>query len=614
MKTLSQILSRVFQLLHKYFPLIGSALILLGCWAMLEFSCIHDQQQFWDYLTWFRPRYAVLNYLTLGILWSFFLILFRRIWVADLICSVLCGGLAIANYYVISFHSMPLSFLLIKNITTAMNVISGYRFAIGFHVKVLIAVILTLLVLCFLVAKAERNWAKRPLRQQLVRDILLILLSACVLFFGYFGPDPMKPTKTVTWLWNEAYNTYGYVACSIESLYQFLNSVTEPEGYSKERVGQIQIPADPQAGQSLTPAPDIFLILNETFYDLRQVMDLETDVPYLKNIESMDNLLAGHAIVPNAGGSTNVSEYELLTSNSAYLMPGVTPFNILNLRDANSVVSLLSDQGYSTLACHSAPPANYSRALAYPSLGFQRTFFLEDFTDITHYGSRIFETDACVYSNMVRWYESDPSDAPRFFYALTIQNHGAWNTNPPEDDLVHLIGDAGDHTGQIEEFLSCISLSDEAFRDLTEYFAQSDRPVIICMLGDHSPNFASSIADESLSAEEKALNLRKVPLLIWSNYALPEMELGTMSMNFVVPTLLELAGVKLSPYYQYLLQLKEQVPILSAYGSYYDREGNLYRYDSDDASPYAEAVDNYFYLEYHNLQKDRNQTLFQPVP
>ena len=56
-------------------------------------------------------------------------------------------------------------------------------------------------------------------------------------------------------------------------------------------------------------------------------------------------------------------------------------------------------------------------------------------------------------------------------------------------------------------------------------------------------------------------------------------ELGTMSMNYVVPTLLELGGLPKSPYYSYLLQTKEQIPVLSSYGVYYDAQGNLYKID-----------------------------------
>lgn len=611
MKDTVSLRTRFLHWIREHGTLLLSAVIVLGCWCMLEFSCILTLDQLYDFLYLFDIRFALLNCLTLGILWSLFLILFRRMWLADLLCTILCGGIAIANHYVIAFHSMPLSFLLLRNFTTAMNVISGYQFEIGFSVAFLMLSIVVLAVFCFFVRRWEKKQTPMSLRKQLIRDLSLVLASFCVLYFGYFSANPLKPRKTIAWQWNEAYYTHGYLACSIETLCQLYDTVNRPDGYSQEHVQTIEID---YPEQNAGATPDIILILNETFYDLQQITDVQADVNYLENIQNMDNLLSGYAVVPGAGGSTNSAEYELLTSNSLNLMPGVTPFNTLDLRDSNSMVSHLSSLGYSTLACHPSPSANYSRVLAYPHLGFQTTYFQDDFADCTFYASRPYETDASVYSNLIRWYEEAPADQPRFLYALTLQNHGNWDMNESDQDLVHTANDYGETTRLVNEYLSCVSLSDQAFKDLTDYFSQSDRPVIICMVGDHAPSFASSITDAQYSSDEKALLLRKVPLLIWANFALPQAELGTMSMNFVVPTLLELADVTLSPYYSYILQLKQEVPIVASYGSYYDAEGNLYKYDSDDGAPYEGAVDNYFYLEYNNLQEERMQYLFDPIP
>lgn len=354
------------------------------------------------------------------------------------------------------------------------------------------------------------------------------------------------------------------------------------------------------------------LILNETFFDLNQVADIQTDVPYLAGISGLDNLLSGYALSPNAGGGTNNSEYELLSSNSLYLMPGITPFVALDLTDAKTVSSHMGALGYRTSAAHSGASSNYSRSYAYPALQFQNVRFIQDFQDLTTYEQRAYATDESVYKNLIRWYEEDPKDQPRFHYLLTIQNHGDYDVLPQESDTVHVQNDFGYYTEIINEYLTQIKQSDEAFVELTRYFSQVDRPVIVCMVSDHAPTFAKEIASKSLSEQERNLVTRKVPLLIWANYPLEQQDLGTMSMNYVVPTLLDIAGVQLSPYYSYLLQLKEQVPILTSYGDYYDAQGNRYTYDTDTGAPYEEAVDNYFYLEYENLKKERNQAFFQP--
>lgn len=575
---------------------------------MMEYLLI-DMYGLGGYFDTAITKSVVLNFLTIGMLWCVFLILTNRVWTANLLCSCTSGILAVINYYVVTLHGMPLSFLLLRNFKTAMNVISSYSITVDRKVACLLfllacAVVLALLTKWF---GADRR-KKMPWKTILIRDLVLAL--ACVLVFrvGYLGENPIKPKKTIGWGWQEAYCRHGYLPCTIETFFQSISAIDAPDGYTQEAVDSLEI-----ADQSKEPSstPDVILILNESFSDLRQLMDIETDVPFLENIDSMDNLLMGYAISPSAGGGTNSSEYEILSSNSLQLLPGVTPFNTLNLVDASSIVSNLNALGYYTLGSHSEDATNYSRITGYHDLQFQQIHFREDFLDFTYHEDRPYASDTSLYANLFRWYEEAPTDSPRFLYMLTIQNHGDYKKSDDKYDLVHVTNDLGDSASLVNEYLTLISQTDQAFAELTEYFSQVDRPVIVCMLGDHNPSFVKTLVQGEDSAETNLLQ-RKVPLLIWANFPLEQQDLGTMSMNYVVPTLLDIAGIQLNPYYSYLLQLKEQVPILTAYGDYYDAKGNRYTYDSDEGAPYETAVDNYFYMEYENILGKRNQDLFQP--
>ena len=130
MKSIPNFLQRMIRFCRKYQVWLLSAVVLLGCLAMLEGSCITNWYEVYQYVVLFDIRYIILNFLTLGVFWVLFFVIGRRAWIADLLCSLLFGCLAIANHYVIAFHTMPLSFLLINNFTTAMNVISGYNFTL----------------------------------------------------------------------------------------------------------------------------------------------------------------------------------------------------------------------------------------------------------------------------------------------------------------------------------------------------------------------------------------------------------------------------------------------------------------------------------------------------
>jgi len=105
-----------------------------------------------------------------------------------------------------------------------------------------------------------------------------------------------------------------------------------PDGYRADHLDDLEIT---QKAEPSADPPYIILILNESFFDLSILTHLETDVPYLENIQTRENTIQGYALNPT--GVTNSSEYELLTSNSLRLIE-YSPFNYLDLQNANSIV------------------------------------------------------------------------------------------------------------------------------------------------------------------------------------------------------------------------------------------------------------------------------------
>ncbi len=86
----------------------------------------------------------------------------------------------------------------------------------------------------------------------------------------------------------------------------------------------------------------------------------------------------------------------------------------------------------------------------------------------------------------------------------------------------------------------------------------------------------------------------------------------SISMNYLVPSLLHLAGVRLSPYYQYMLDIRDEMPILLSRSVYFDGNGREHAYE--ETGEYADRINTYLYLEYNNLQRNRRQALFAPYP
>lgn len=586
---------------YFYFPalIVLTVAVLAFSWLQLQISCIHRN---WAEFSEITFGYAVLGIVTnlafLSIIW----IVANSLWKA---CFIFCGltfVLSVVNHYTIQLHNVPLTLTELGNWRTAANVLGSYQLEFrGIVPLVIIFAVQAFLIFCIkcLTKKSERN-----LRRRVAIDASLALLSIFVLYFGYFSPSAIM-SESIGANWVRAYQRYSYIACALQNAWKVFNKIKMPYGYTDDCLAGLEIV---QKTEPVEDPPDIILILNETFFDLSILTHLETDVPYLENIQTMENTIQGYAL--NPAGGTNSSEYELLTSNSLKLLD-YSPFNFLSLQNANSIVSHMKRLGYTTTGAHCATAVNYHRASAYPALGFDHIYFEDDFINKTYYGDRIQATDDCCYENLLSWYKK--GNGPQFLYLLTIQNHGGWNQNKEELDTVHVLGDFGEITKQMNEYLSCIRLTDQAFQDFTEQLQEIDRKIIVCMVGDHAPSFYNQLPENTTGNIH--LLCVSTPFVIWANYDLEDtvsLEGRSISMSYLVPSLLQLAGVRLSPYYQHLIDIRDEVPILMSWDLYFDKNGGEHTYE--ETCEYSEAVNTYLYMEYNNLQKDREQVLFDPYP
>lgn len=579
-----------------------------------------------NYMAGQWPVYAPLNALTAFCLTLVVFALCGSWGIATGVSGLIFTVLALVNYYTRDLHGSALMPQDILNLGTAAEVMGSYTLHITQTVITIallyIPVLVAAVVQVKLAGKHKRSWKQRGAHA---------LACACgifsVLYLGYFSPNPIKPAATYGWAWQETYYKYGYLAGSIEAASLMVDPILQPDGYSEDAATEAAAMAqDYQASPETANEqdyPDVFLILSESFYDFDLVTDLQADQEIMQVTKNLPNSIYGHTISPHVGGGTNSSEYEMLSSNSLMLMPSITPFNWLNLHKANSLVSNLKDLGYATLAAHPYTNSNYRRDSAWLTLGFDETHFQDDFPTKETYGSRPYQTDSATYRDLEGLYEAMPEDQPRFVFLVSIQSHGDYDMNPPEEDIVHAATDYGEYDSIMDEYLSNIYMTDRAFGELTEYlteqYEKTGRKVIVAMAGDHAPSFVDHVADHTFTDENNLQILeRSTPYLIWANYPLENAgqtsatdEYNRMDMCMLAPTLVENAGLPLTPYYQYLLALKQVAPVVTAANDYMDADGVTHTYGEN--AELDAWVHGYFYLEYNNIgaKATRQQNLFQ---
>ncbi len=543
--------------------------------------------------------YTIINILTVFVVQSAVYLIVRRWWIAAVVTNLPFTVLSIANYYTLCFRNSPISTQDIHNFGTTLSVIDSYSFPLNIFVVGIAVFFVLNIAVAVQLFKRERG-RKQALKNILIKNLCLLIFCGMFTHFVYFAENPIKPRNTFVWSWEDSYYKYGYAASSIEVFQNSMNMIDMPEGYSEERLKGSN--AANEVKETAGKTPDVIFILNETFYDMRDLVELETDSEIMPFTDSLKN--RGRAVVAGTGGGTNKSEYELLTSNSLQLMPAITPFNYLNFDDANSVVNYLEKLGYSSWGAHCAESLNYERGIVYPKLGFDSVLFREEFGEVGKYGDRPYATDEFCYEKMLADYEN-MGDGPRMQYILTIQNHGGWDLNPEDEDTVHSLTDFGDYTDDMNEFLSCVKKSDEAFKRLTEYFESSDRDVIICMVGDHAPSFAVELLGD-IDMEE-TFALRSTPFVIWANFETDYVVPQKLSMPYLVPTVLDMAEISLSPFYSHMLRLRNEVPVLTAFNLYQTATGKTYNYSAAHSADVKENIDIYFDMVYNNVGVNTNR-------
>lgn len=351
-------------------------------------------------------------------------------------------------------------------------------------------------------------------------------------------------------------------------------------------------------GNSAEESPNIILILNESMADLRVWGNIELNNECMPFFDSLtDNTVRGYANASVLGGGTANTEFEVLFGASMALLPSdYYPYQQCVEPGMHSIVSVLADKGYNTYSIHPENKRNWNRAVVYQNLEFDESFWMEDFpeADFLNMGATDYET----YKKIIDLYENKEKDAPLFVFDVTMQNHGGYTWANIEQDVKATNLDYND----LNNYLSLLHRSDQDFKQLIDYFTNVDEKVVICMFGDHQPKFENAISYDiiceqtpGLTEMDKVMNLYKTPFVMWANYDIEEQKDLDISMNYLGALLLETAGVNDSPYFNYLLDLMREYPIITING--YSSNNEQYSIWNEDSEKFKE----YRILQYYQL-------------
>lgn len=535
-----------------------------------------------------------LNILCVLVVYLLMLLITAKVNLSVIISHAFFMLLAFINYFVYLFRENEFIFSDLRSIGTGLSVAENYKLVLhdrGWHV--IIASVLFMLLMSFVKISFERKICVRVL-SALSGVLLCIVISLNT-----------RNINTETWEQKGSYLN-GYVLNFVLSARD--SFVSAPENYLLDTVKVLEAEyADEQVntlGIKMTKEPTIIVVMNESFADLSVIGNLQTNEPLTPFMDSLsENTVKGNALVSVFGAKTPNSEWEFLTGESmAFLPVGSVVYQQYMSETPTSLVSTLKNEGYTCVAMHPYYETGWSRNIIYPRLGFDESYFIDDFdqTQVV----RKYISDKELYRKIIERYENRDQDENLFIMSISMQNHGGYATK--YTNFTENYYKVGRSFTDANQYFSLIKESDEALEELITYFSQVEEPVEIVFFGDHQPSLTSKfyklLNGKGLSGLtlEELQDLYTVPFFIWTNYDTEEEQVEMTSLNFLSTMTLERAGINLPAYNQFMADLEEVVPAINARG-YYSLSERKYKHIDEAVGEEAEWISNYQSLQYNGM-------------
>lgn len=566
------------------------------------------------------------NYMVVILLYFLIFAISGSFRLSILISNPIMYGLALAHSYVVEFRGTPFIPMDFLSITTAKNVANTYDYT---PTPVVFAGTFLFIFIMIIGSKL-----KTPVYTKMTKIISRVtmgtffsVLISLFYFTSIFANAGVKPD-----FWNQSrgYKNYGFTFsffCNTKYLY-----MSVPKGYYANDVGEfVKKNVDENSFPVTEGSPNIICIMNESLSDLHVLGDFETNEDYMPFMHSLtENTVKGNLYVPVIGAGTSNTEFEFLTGHTTAFLPSGSNAYMLYIKNPiASLVSTLRSQGYSSLSFHPYYASGWNRISVYENMGFSSFKSLENLIDISimdEYVSngsdpdylqqlisknypeksnmliRQYISDSYDYSELIRDYEQRDKSVPFFLFNVTMQNHGGYTASAGNFNECITIN-SEEYYNKATKYLSLVKASDNAFKGLIEYFSKVKEPTVICMFGDHQPSIETDFIAKLLGKNDLSdLTLEQeqqrhiTPFYIWANYDIEEKQIDKLSSNYLSSLVLKTAGVKLTDYNKYLLNLSEKLPVIDTVG-YIDAENKYYRWI--DKSEYTKLLSEYEKIQYN---------------
>lgn len=541
-------------------------LLLLGGFTLNFIMQAASLRNMGSALNWISQYYWL--YISGSLFFFFVLLVFSvilpNVYSGALIAFVVCFIIAVANYKKLGTTGEPLFPWDLNQIKNAQEMSKITKGMISPYAVIAAIVLIALLV--YLIFKLPKVKIQLPLR------FLIMVISAAAItgFLQMIGSQTALATsmkyQNIPWNQKVNYAQNGFVYAFAGNLKQKL--MEKPEGYSQEAIAAIakkygSLPDNTSVNAS-AEQPNIMYMMDEAFFDPTRLPTYTFSEDPLKFIHQEQNSTpSGFLLSPEFGGNTANIEFEALTGLSMYfLQDGSIPYQqrIVKMSSLPSIVSILKERGYKTEALHPFDDTFYNRNRVYPILGFDQFTSEKDLTNAQRITPSGYISDMFAVQEAVR--ELKSSDKPTFLHLVTMQNHFPFTKGLNGPNSITVDGVQPEYKDELETYVHDTKLTDEALAYLKEQLKTIKRPTIVVFWGDHLPALSAGIYTQAGWDTNPRLK-HETKLMYMANFDIGKQSVGTHSPAFIGPTVFQMSGQKMPPYYRLLEKVKSEIPGLS---------------------------------------------------
>ncbi len=318
-----------------------------------------------------------------------------------------------------------------------------------------------------------------------------------------------------------------------------------------------------------SPAPDIFVILNESQFNPSQIAGCmpKQDCSMALYEDGRNSVLRGPLKVHTHGWGTWNAEFTLMTGVPHFWFGDSGFYSAYTTapRIQMGLAKHLGSLGYRTIGIYPTQKGMLNAAQAYRRYGIQEFHGAEDL-DLSWDWCNI--PDRLMYEKLLEKYQlaREEDTRPIFMVMLTVFNHGPHGQRCMDQQLADALGsDTSPQVAKLKDYLHRSKAADLASAEFRSEILALPRRTLLLFAGDHQPSF------EGLASSYPRQMHRLMPVsdtLLFTNYHFFANYEGSTSMHaggryheldisFLASTLLELAALPLGRLFQPNIQLRE---------------------------------------------------------